>query len=399
MTEERTRRDRDEGTEEPSPRRRTRVEQMHPAMLKRFEELAAEATGVPCLTDDVLFRRYRRVLKVGEGSFGEVFILYDTVAHTYLTMKRMHRLLSRRRTSLGIHNTTFREVELLSTLSHPNVVRMIDYHVLSDGSLVLFMPVIAHDLASLIRRWPADVSVQSSSSSVSPSAAAHADHTRMPLHVVKCVFRQLLAGLSYLHQHKIIHRDLKPSNVMVDRTGIVKLIDFGWSRFCAASGAMTGPPCITTFRPPEVLVGVHDDYDFSIDLWCCGCILFEMLTGGVPFGRSRSEADCLANIVDWLGSPAPTSTVYYYRPCTVRLAQGKTDTFAQRCSSYGIRPAETSFLRRMLCLEPSERATADALLTDQWFTSAPVTCLPCEIPLPKHNKFRLVEVKRRELEE
>ncbi|KPI85536.1 putative protein kinase putative cyclin-dependent protein kinase [Leptomonas seymouri] len=394
MTEKSARHDGGEGTEEPSPRRRTRVEQLHPAMLKRYEELAAEATGAPSLTVDALFQRYRRVLKVGEGSFGEVFILRDTASHTYLIMKRMHRLLSRRRTSLGIHNTTFREVKLLTTLCHPNIVQMMDYHILSDGSLVLLMPVIAHDLASLIRRWPADM--PASSSSASP-AAAHAGPARMPLHVVKCIFRQLLAGVSYLHQHKVIHRDLKPSNVMVDHAGIVKLIDFGWSRFCAPAGAMTGPPCITAFRPPELLVGVHDDYDFSVDLWCCGCILFEMLTGGISFCRSRYEADCLANIIDWLGSPSPTSATYYCRPCTIRLAQGKADTFAQRCSNYGIRQAEAMFLRRMLCLEPSERATADALLTDPWFTTAPVMCLPCEVPLPAHNTFRLLEVKRREL--
>jgi serine/threonine protein kinase len=393
------RHDRGDDATELSPRRRTRVEQLHPAILQRFEELAAQTCGAPCLSADVLFERYRRVLKVGEGSFGEVFILYDTVAHTYLTMKRMHRLLSRRRTSLGIHNTTFREVELLATLCHPNIVEMMDYHVLSDGSLVLLMPVVAHDLASLIRRWPTGAAGAGAPSlSPSPASSAHGVHTRMPLHVTKCLFRQLLAGMSYLHQHKIIHRDLKPSNIMVDHNGVVKLIDFGWSRFCAAAGAMTGPPCITSFRPPEVLVGVHDDYDFSIDMWCCGCVLFEMLTGGVPFGHSRNEADCLANIVDWLGSPVPSSATYYQRRCTVRLVQGKKDTFVQRCSNYGIREAESTFLRRMLCLEPSERATADALLTDPWFTSAPVMCLPCEVPLPPHNTFRLVEVKRREME-
>ncbi|KAL7704888.1 Protein kinase [Lotmaria passim] len=391
MTERSTRHDRCDKADEAAPRRRTRVEQLHPAILKRFAELADDAAVEPCLSAEVLFRRYRRVLKVGEGSFGEVFVLYDTVAQTYVTMKRMRRLLSRRRTSLGIHNTTFREVELLATLCHPNIVPMVDYHILSDGGLALFMPVIAHDLASLMRRWRADTTA-------SPSAAHHA-HTRMPLHVVKCVFRQLLAGVGYLHQHKIIHRDLKPSNVMVDSTGIVKLIDFGWSRFCAAAGAMTGPPCITTFRPPEVLVGVYDDYDFSIDVWSCGCILFEMLTGGVSFGRSRNEKECLANIVDWLGSPAPSSAIYYQRRCTVRLAQGKVNTFAQRCSNYGIRQAEAAFLQRMLCLEPGERATAEALLTDPWFFTAPAMCLPCEIPLPKHNQFRLVEVKRRELEQ
>ncbi|CAC9459687.1 putative cyclin-dependent protein kinase [Leishmania infantum JPCM5] len=377
-------------------RKRACLEHVLPSMQQRFAELAHASVGESSLTVEALFQRYQRVLKVGEGTFGEVFVLYDTVAHTYITMKRMHTLLSLRRRSLGIHRCTFREVELLAALQHPNIVQVLDYHILSDGSLVMLMPVIAHDLTSLLRRWPA--TPQSSGHGTASTAASM--RPRMPLHVVKCIFRQIIAGIAYLHKHKVVHRDLKPSNVMVDHTGVVKLIDFGWSRFCAAAGAMTGPPCVTAFRPPEVLVGAHNHYTFSLDIWCCGCILFEMLTGGTPFAKSRNEAECLANIVDWLGSPPSSSEVYYRcaARCTFPLAPGRPDTFAQRCNNYGIKSAEAMFLRRMLCLEPGERATAEALLRDPWFTTAPTMCVPRAIPLPAHNMFRLVEVKRKELE-
>ncbi|KAG5485310.1 hypothetical protein LSCM4_05943 [Leishmania orientalis] len=388
--------DRDVPDDGHASRKRACLEHMLPLMQQRFAELASAGLGESSLTAEALFQRYQRVLKVGEGTFGEVFVLYDTVAHTYITMKRMHTLLSLRRRSLGIHRCTFREVELLAALRHPNIVEVLDYHILSDGSLVMLMPVIAHDLTSLLRRWPATPQ----SSSHGKAAIAASTRPRMPLHIIKCIFRQIIAGIAYLHKHKVVHRDLKPSNVMVDHTGVVKLIDFGWSRFCAAAGAMTGPPCVTAFRPPEVLVGAYNHYTFSLDMWCCGCILFEMLTGGTPFSKSRNEAECLANIVDWLGSPLSSSKVYcrYAGRCPLYLAPGRPDTFAQRCNNFGIKPAEAVFLRRMLCLEPGERATAEALLNDAWFTTAPTMCVPSAIPLPAQNMFRLVEGKRKELE-
>ncbi|KAG5510070.1 hypothetical protein JKF63_06963 [Porcisia hertigi] len=377
-----------------APRKRARPEHVLPSIQKRFVELAHNIVGESFLTVEAFFHRYQRVLKVGEGTFGEVFVLHDTVANTYITMKRMHTLLSLRRRTLGIHRCTFREVELLAALRHPNIVQVLDYHVLSDGSFVMLMPVIAHDLASLLRQWPA--TPRSSGHGAAPASP----RSRMPLHIVKCIFRQIIAGIAYLHKHKILHRDLKPSNVMVDHTGVVKLIDFGWSRFCAAAGAMTGPPCITAFRPPEVLVGAHHNYGFSLDIWSCGCMLFEMLTGGTPFAKSRNEAECLANIVDWLGSPPSSSKVYNRSEnhFPFPMAPRRSDTFAQRCITYGIKPPESVFLRRMLCLEPGERATAEALLSDAWFTTAPTMCVPSAIPLPAHNMFRLVELKRKELQ-
>lgn len=80
--------------------------------------------------------------------------------------------------------------------------------------------------------------------------------SRLPLSVVKCIFKQILNGVSYLHRHKIIHRDLKPSNIMLSHNGIVSIIDFGWSRFCTSvrHGKMTGPPCNLSYRPPEVML-------------------------------------------------------------------------------------------------------------------------------------------------
>lgn len=113
--------------------------------------------------------------------------------------------------------------------------------------------------------------------------------SRISLSAVKCIFKQILSGVAYLHRHKIIHRDLKPSNIMLHHNGIVNIIDFGWSRYCTSArhGKMTGPPCNLSYRPPEVMLKSNTNklsasasptyschYDFGVDIWCCGCILF-----------------------------------------------------------------------------------------------------------------------------
>lgn len=341
-----------------------------------------------------LNQRYRRLVKIGEGTFGEVFIVYDTVADTYLTMKRVFRVLHPQgRTLFGVHNTTFRELQLLTTLSHCNVLGLVDYHFLMDGSLLLLLPLVAHDCVSLMRHWPRP------SDSHQPSQCSG----RMPLPVVKCIFAQVLDGVAYLHKRKVIHRDLKPSNVMIDYDGTVKLIDFGWSRFITSepNGRMTGPPCSVHYRPPELLLHRSARYDFSVDVWCCGCVLFELLTAGTLLVPGRTEREALDCIIDWLGSPTPDSRVYgdsvtrnseegkpFIRP-------GRPNTFAVRCSTYAIAPSEVQFLQTMLQLEPARRARAEDLRRSEWFHSAPAACAPWELQLPQHNQYRWLEAKRR----
>lgn len=355
----------------------------------------AAPAAVP--TIESLNERYRRLIKIGEGSFGEVSLAYDTVARTYVTMKRMLRLLHKgtSRSLIGLHNTTFRELQLLTVLRHPNVAEVIEYHLLADGTLVIFMPVVAHDFGMLMRSWSRYVVPGASS-------AGGAASSKMPLAVVKCLFRQLAEGVAYLHRHKVIHRDLKPSNVMVGVDGVLKIIDFGWARYMAADPGdrMTGPPCVVNYRAPEVLIGGHAAvrYTALIDLWCCGCILFEMLTGGTPFVTTRSETDALASIVDWLGSPSSRSTVYTGRRGKVtEVPAGRPCTFRSRCAAVGIAPPEVEFLSRMLTLEPRERSEARELLLDDWFTNAPAACTPADIPLPPSNTYRLLETQRRRL--
>lgn len=353
-----------------------RLPEAYSTVFQRYMELVSISTGAAAPSMKDLLERYQRILKIGEGTFGEVFVVFDCVAKTHLTMKQMRRPFSMRKSSMSLHNQCFREIELLTSLNHPNIIQVVDYHLLADGSIVMLMPVVAHDASTLMRHWP----------SISPGASK-----RMPLHITKCIFYQILNGVAYLHQQKVVHRDIKPSNIMVEKDGVVKLIDFGWSRFCAATEAMTGPPCVIHYRPPEVLAGMKTDYDFSVDIWSCGCLLFEMLSGGTHFiAYGCTEIEALASIVDWLGSPEEGSAIYSPRHCSLQLKRDKPSSLIRRCEAYGIRASDAQFLSLLLQLEPSRRVSASVLLKHSWFTAAPEMCVPKAIPLPRYNTFKFV---------
>ncbi len=95
---------------------------------------------------------------------------------------------------------------------------------------------------------------------------------------------QLCQALIYIHGHGLVHRDLKPSNVMVDEDRLVRLMDFGLARFLAEDGAVTAAGrLVGTFRymAPEQILG--EQLDSRTDLYSLGVIMYEMLSGRVPF--------------------------------------------------------------------------------------------------------------------
>merc|ERR1719174_1634413 len=109
----------------------------------------------------------------------------------------------------------------------------------------------------------------------------------------KCIFRQLLEALKYLHEHKYVHRDLKSSNILITDRFCVKLADFGLarsisspifsnSRDCESTNEFTNKVVTLWYRPPELLLG-STRYDEKVDIWSSGCILAELLLGKAIF--------------------------------------------------------------------------------------------------------------------
>jgi serine/threonine protein kinase len=94
---------------------------------------------------------------------------------------------------------------------------------------------------------------------------------------IKNFLRQILAGMTFVHQKGVCHRDLKPENILMNAEGVVKICDFGSAKVLSPSGLNTPYIVSRYYRAPELILACSD-YTNAIDVWAIGCILAEFLT-------------------------------------------------------------------------------------------------------------------------
>jgi hypothetical protein len=213
---------------------------------------------------------------MASGGMGEVFRAEHIRLKRPVCIKAIHPSLAADTEMLERFE---REATVLAGLRHPNVVSVLDLGQLPDGGLYLVLELVdGQNLRELLR-----------------SAAP------LPLARVIELGRQILAALEEVHQHGVVHRDLKPANVLVrtlrDGSEVVQLVDFGIAKQVrdpaltdsglTKTGSVIGTP---GYIAPEQILG--DTIDGRADLYACGVLIFEMLTGKRLFG-SESSVDLL----------------------------------------------------------------------------------------------------------
>ena len=200
--------------------------------------------------------RYRLERKLGSGGMADVWLAEDQELGRKVAIKMLHERYA--------NDTQFverfrREATHAAGLSHPNVVSIFDRGE-TDGSYYIVMEYVEGRTLKelLVTRGPC------------------------PVPVAISYVRQVLAALRYAHRNGIVHRDIKPHNVLVDHEGRVKVADFGIAR--AGSSQMTEAGSIigtAQYLSPEQARGAP--VDESSDLYSTGIVLYELLTGDLPF--------------------------------------------------------------------------------------------------------------------
>ena len=202
-------------------------------------------------------RRYQVIEDLGKGGMGRVYKVLDTEVKEKLALKLLNpEIAADERTIERFRN----ELKLARTVSHRNICRMYDLGR-EEGSYFITMEYVSgEDLRSLIHRIG-----------------------QIPVGKAVSIARQVGEGLAEAHRLGIVHRDLKPHNIMIDREGNARIMDFGIARSVTAKGMTGAGMMIGTpeYMSPEQVDG--KDADRRSDIYALGIVLFEMLTGRLPF--------------------------------------------------------------------------------------------------------------------
>lgn len=229
-----------------------------------------------------LNQRYRLDREVGRGGLGTIYQAYDSLLDREVAVK----VLNSPGSGLGSQGQArlLNEARSAARLNHPNIVSIFDAGktdpALSSGQEVSFIVMELIEGASLHEQKPESI--------------------EGTLRIAK----QVCAALQNAHEHGIIHRDLKPENVLITPDGIAKLTDFGLARSHASRMSQEGMLVGTVFYlAPEMALGKQ--VDARTDLYALGIMLYELVTGQLPF----TGDDPLAVISQHLHAPpVPPST-------------------------------------------------------------------------------------------
>jgi serine/threonine protein kinase len=224
---------------------------------------------------------YEKIEQVGEGTYGEVFMARSRDDSSLVALKKV-KLEGERE---GFPITAIREIKILKSLNHDNVINMKEIVTSKNkSSIYMVFEYMDHDLTGLAGR----------------------EGIKFSIPQIKCYMQQLLTGLNYCHLNNILHRDIKGANLLIDNNGVLKLADFGLARSCALenSRALTNRVITLWYRPPELLLGTQA-YGPAVDTWSAGCIFAELLLGK-PILQVRVSPDTRSSFR--VPSPAKPST-------------------------------------------------------------------------------------------
>jgi cyclin-dependent kinase len=281
--------------------------------------------------------RYRKLEKIGEGTYGVVYKAEDRVTGEIVAMKRIRLDAT---DDEGIPGTAIREIALLKELQHPNIVRLFDVEH-TEKKLTLVFEYLDQDLKK------------------------HLDQVQGGLESAKTAsfLFQLCRGIEACHSARILHRDLKPQNLLINREGELKLADFGLARaFGIPVRAFTHEVVTLWYRAPDVLMG-NKRYSTQVDMWALGCIFAEMHNGR-PLFPGANNADQLEQIFKAMGTPTPASypevaALPDYKPEKYRVWE-KPESLEALMP--GLSPEGLDLFQRFLQVDPAKRISAKEAL-------------------------------------
>ncbi|HSN34069.1 MAG TPA: serine/threonine-protein kinase, partial [Ideonella sp.] len=285
---------------------------------------------------------YRATRLLGEGGMGRVWLAERTdMLHGRPVALKLPHAFSRHP---RLAERMAQEREILAVLDHPNIARIYDAGVTADGQPYLALEYVEGERID-----------------------AYAKRLRLGVRERVALFLQVTAAVAHAHARLVVHRDLKPGNILVTGEGQVRLLDFGIAKLIAANadGApleLTAPAqraLTPQYAAPEQILG--QPIGTAADIYSLGVVLYELLTGELPYKPRRASAAALEETIVSAEPPRPSQRTADAR--ARRALQGDLDTV----------------LLKALKKDPAERyATVQALADDlaNWLADRPVKARP-----------------------
>ncbi len=220
--------------------------------------------------------QYKVVEAVGQGGMASVFKAYQPVLDRFVAIKI---LLTRHALADGFAKRFLREARAIAQLNHPNVLPILDFGQEQDFSYIVTKLVTGGTLKQRLGR-------------------------AMSLAEAACIIEQVASALDHAHERGILHRDIKPSNILLDEDDWVQLADFGLAKMLAGDGSPTasgvgiGTPA---YMSPEQGQGLGVDH--RTDIYSLGVILYEMVTGRLPYSAETPMAIIFKHVYEPLTLP------------------------------------------------------------------------------------------------
>jgi hypothetical protein len=249
--------------------------------------------------------QYRIIEHIGQGGMATVYKAYQPSLDRYVAVKVLPPYFAH---EPGFAMRFTREARAIARLNHPNILSIYDFGQEGDLSYIVMKFVEAGTLKDIM------------------------DDEPLPLDVTADIIRQIAGALDHAHQRGILHRDVKPSNVLLDEGRWVLLADFGLAKMVEGSVALTGSGVgvgTPAYMAPEQ--GRGEQVDARADIYSLGVVLYEMLTGQVPFQAETPMAVVIKHITDPLPLPRsvnPGLPEAVERVILKALAKNSNDRFA-----------------------------------------------------------------------
>ncbi|TDH70633.1 hypothetical protein CCR75_005548 [Bremia lactucae] len=293
---------------------------------------------------------------LGEGSTAQVYLAKHEESESHVAIKVIDKLLIRR---AQLESKVHQEMVLHTELRHPHVLRVERVFDDARNYYMVLEYCAQRSLAAFVKTLPS---------------------RQMNEKTTKKLFRQIVAGVVYLHASNVIHRDLKLANLLLNAQGEIKISDFGLATRLGAEAHVTmcGTP---NFIAPEVLLAEYHPYTEAVDMWSLGCILYCLLLGKPPF-EGRKVSETLENVAN----------------------AGQTPLIFPHGFSF----SASDLIQRLLTSDPSSRPSAQQILLHPWLrdqsqkrliplsnSRQPNALLNVPQPVPLHPRARAL-IKSRE---